>query len=114
MAPLPILVDPNVQHCPGKRDFGAVVRDGALVIPADLGVVAVQNHLDTAELFFSFAEVFPTTIARALGGAPEDVKPAVARLADVLRGHVEDALLAPFTPVKRAYGALPPPGRKSN
>jgi hypothetical protein len=91
-----------------RGDFGAAVRQDKLLLPEAVAAVAVPGGVRNAAEFIAYAQAFPSAFAKALQWEITDVQHALALLADLLRGHVDDAVLRPPPVVKRRYGALDP------
>jgi hypothetical protein len=91
-----------------RGDFGAAIQADKLLLPEAVAEVAVPGGVRDAAEFVAYAQTFPSAFAKALQWEIADVQHALTLLAELLRGHVDDAVLHPPPVVKRRYGALDP------
>jgi hypothetical protein len=87
--------------------FGARVDGRRLIVPSEFG--SLKGRIPGAEELVDLVRTYPTDVANAFGWTLDEVAAARDELLEVLRGHVDEALLA-HVPRKRSFGSIRPSG----
>ncbi|MEO5928054.1 MAG: hypothetical protein ABIO72_05015 [Patescibacteria group bacterium] len=94
-----------------KGDFGAVIKDGILILPAVLEQ-AYPHMQGSVAVFISSIRTFPSTYIATLGWTLEELAEADKKLTLMLEGKLPEIILHPQPPTRRTYGVNPRGGSR--